>query len=244
MRLLFLLLFMFTGLPVFSQDLSDSLFVAKILQFTDTTYSSLSGTKSPIYNGRRYSPYGKFTDNGHVYFLNNKYAQGSIVYDGYTYRNVSIMYDLVRDQLILLHFDNVTGITVISQHVDSFTMNSHPFVNIRANDSRMDIAGLKQGYYDLLYKGKIDLLAKRVKTVNEKVTQTMVESSVSQEDRYYLFSDSVYTEIKSKKDLLKLLRSTRGQNLQFIKANHLNFKRDKENALIELVKFHDSIAQK
>lgn len=245
MRLFLLLLFVLSGPVVSSQVLNDSLFVSSGLHFIDTSYTSLLGLESPVYKGRRYyNSYGKFGNNGHACFLKNNYAGGNIVYDGLTYSDVRIKYDLIQDQLIILHFDKMTAVTVESQHVDSFSLLNHTFVHIRTDDTKPAINGPEPGYYDLLYDGKIDLLAKRTKAITEKVTETMVESSVSQEDKYYLFRDSVYTEIKSKKNLLKLLRSTQGQNQQFIKANHLNFKRDKENALIELVKFHDSIAQK
>lgn len=204
-------------------------------------YPDLLNREAPIYNGKMYHPYIKLSENGHPFFNSERYTQGSIVYSGYTYRHVKIAYDLVRDQLILMDFDGDNALVVVPDHVDSFTLHNHTFIRLTAGAATANT--IKPGYYDLLYKGRIRLLAKRLKSVSEKVTQNEVEKNVSQQDKYYLFKDSVYTAITNKKALLKMLQSTQSQNQHFIKTEQLNFKRDKENAIIKLVKFHDSIAQ-
>jgi len=240
-RLLFFILPLFLGLPVLSQELlSDSLFVVRVLQNTKDNYSIYLNNKGQVYNGKVYKSFGLLSDNEHTFFLNEEFTPGTIGYDGYTYKNVKIKYDLNKDQLVLLHLDGITEIVVPPELVDFFSLYNHKYLNVKLN-SYTSIAGIKPGYYDLLYDGKTDLLAKRVKTVSEKITQTQVERTVAQYDKYYLLKDSVYIAIKNKKVLLKLLRSTQSQNQQFIKAKQLSFKSEKEKAMIELVKFHDSI---
>ncbi|WP_207423460.1 hypothetical protein [Desertivirga brevis] len=243
-RLLFFLLIIFSELPVFSQELGDSLFVAGVLKNAKESYASLLNRVAPIYNGREYNPSGPISDNDHFFFIDDVYASGTIGFEGYIYKNVKIKYELVKDQLVLLHFDGATPTTVIPAQVDFFSLHNHTFINLKASSERNEgESSIKPGYYDQLYSGKISLLAKRVKSVAEKITPTQVEKHVFREDKYYLFKNSRYLSIKSKKALLKQLRSTQAQNQEFIKKNQLNFKKDKEKAMVELVRFHDSIVQ-
>lgn len=238
----FLPILIFLECPVLSQPLSDSLFLVGIQQNMKNHYSNLLNSEAPIFNGRMYHSYGKLSDNGHAFFFNNRYTPGTIVYDGYIFNSVKMMYDLIRDQLVLQHFDGVTDIAVMSDHINSFSLHNHNYVHVRSDSTRNSNA-IKAGYYDLLYEGKVALLAKRTKIVMEKVTKTEVEKIVSQDDRYYLLKNSTYTSIRNKKALLALLRSTQSENQHFIKTNRLNFKKDKENAILKLVQFHDSIVE-
>jgi hypothetical protein len=241
-RLSVILLIMFLRQPVFAQRVNDSVFVARLSQNMKRVYPSFLIREAPVFNGKIYHPDQRPLDNGHPFYISSDYVDGTISTNGFVYTNLKIAYDLVRNQLTILHFDGVSSIIVPPDHVDSFSLHNHKFINLRlAADSTLQ---LKEGYYNLLYDGSVDLLVKRTKTISEKITPLRVERLVSQQDKYYLKSESAITLIKNKKALLNLLRSTKGENERFIKDNHLNFKGDKENAFLKLVQFHDSAVAK
>ena len=125
--------------------------------------------------------------------------------------------------------------------MDAFSFLGHNYIHIKKTEA--ETHKLSTGYYDILYQGQIALLVKRSKKVTEKISQAGVEHSVSQYNHYYLLKDSVYILLKNKKRLTKLLKSTQGQNQEDIKSNQLNFRKDTENAMLSLVRYHDSITK-
>jgi len=227
--------------PAHSQ-VNDSAFVARVSANITNYFMATLVKGAPIYNGKvYYRTHPRFINNGHAFFLASQYQTGTVTYEGYTYQNVELMFDLIRSELLLLHFDKVTDIVLDPEKVDAFSFLGHNYINIKEAEAKEN--ELSSGYYDLLYQGKITLLVKRSKTVTEKLSQAGVERSVSQHNRYYLLKDSVYTLLKNKKVLTKLLKSTQNQNQQYIKNNQLNFRNDTENAMLSLVRYHDSITK-
>ena len=222
-----------------AQVLTGSSYVEKVTLNTLENYTNAQHSEAPIYNGKVYRPDLKLDGDGHTLFQDSKYATGTIVYNGLSYTNVGILYDLVLDQLVLLNFDEVGGIMVPSDHIDAFSIHNHTFINLKT--IKAEATKINPGYYDLLYSGTKDLLAKRTKKIAETTNQHKVIRTVSQQDKYYLLKDTVYIPIKNKTDLLKQLSETQQQNQLFIKKQRLNFRKEKEKAMVELLKFHDSL---
>ncbi len=227
--------------PARSQ-VNDSAFVARVSANITEYFTASLAKGAPIYNGKvYYRTHPRFINGGHAFFLTSQYQPGTVIYEGYTYRSAELMYDIIRGELLLLHFDKVTDIVLDPEKVDAFSFLGHNYINIEDAEAKEN--NLSAGYYDVLYQGKISLLVKRSKMVTERITQADVERSVSQRNRYYLLKDSVYTVLKNKKSLTKLLKSTQSQNQQYIKNNQLNFRKDEKNAVLNLVRYHDSITK-
>jgi hypothetical protein len=217
----------------------DSLFVAQVTENITNNYLILLKSDAPIFNGKMYRPNSNFDEGTHTLFINNQYTLGSIFYDEILYKDMNIMYDLVLDQLILLNFDKVGGLVVFPHRVKSFKLHEHTFINIQPDS--LNKKNISSGYYDLLVEGKVNFLAKRSKKIQETTNQEKVKRIVYQQDKYFLLKDDIYYSIKNKNELLKQLKVTHDQNQQYIKSNKLKFKKNKEESMIRLVKFHDSI---
>ncbi len=224
---------------VSAQTVNDSLFVASATEMAHKIFFHNQEATMPIFNGKIYNIYPKFKDDKHAFFQSDHYTKGGIVYDGIFYPELSMKYDIIRDELLLLAPDDIEGIVLQQEHVISFTLYEHQFINLKPEIS---LKGISAGYYDLLYKGKICLLVKRQKEITEKIEER-VEKFISSKDSYYLLRDSSYQQIKSKQDLIRLLKSTNDKNQAYIKANKLNFGKDFERSVLSLVGFHDSIAK-
>jgi len=224
---------------VSAQTVTDSLFVANSTEMAHKIFFHNQEATMPIFNGKVYSIHPKFKDDKHAFFQSDHYSKGGIVYDGIFYPELSMKYDILRDELLLLAPDHVEGVVLQQEHVNSFTLYDHQFINLKPEIS---LKGISAGYYDLLYKGKISLLVKRQKEITEKIEER-IEKFISSKDSYYLLKDSSYQLISSKQDLLRLLKSTNDKNRAYIKANKLNFGKDFEQSILSLVGFHDSISK-
>ncbi|WP_148233536.1 hypothetical protein [Pseudopedobacter saltans] len=222
-----------------AQALNDSLYVRELTRIMVENYTNAQYSQAPIYNGKVYRPDLKLDGDGHTLFYDSRYTTGTVIYNGLTYNNIMLLYDLVLDQLVLLNLDKAGGIMIPSDHIDEFSLHNHTFINLKPGKTQ--VAGIDPGYYDLLYSGTKDLLVKRTKKITETIGQHKVVRTVSQRDKYYLLKDTTYIPVKSKNDFLKQLSETRQQNQLFIKQQRLNFRKEKENSMVELLKFHDSL---
>lgn len=235
----FLLVLIVNSSAFSQQPTKDSLFVARVTENITNNYLSLLKSDAPIFNGKMYRPNSNFDEGTHTLFLNNQYTLGSISFDGIHYKDINIMYDLTIDGLILLNFDKVGGLIVFPHRVDYFKLHQHIFINIQPDS--LNIKNISSGYYDLLVDGKMSFLAKRVKKIQETTNHEKVKRVVYQQDKYFLLKDEFFYAIKNKKDLLKQLKDSHDQNQEFIKNNKLKFKKKKEESMIQLVKFYESI---
>ncbi|QDW24380.1 hypothetical protein FFJ24_005915 [Pedobacter sp. KBS0701] len=224
---------------VSAQTVTDSLFVASTTEMAHKIFFRNQEATMPIFNGKIYNIHPKFKENKHAFFQSEHYVKGGIAYDGIFYPELSMKYDIIKDELLLLAPDHIEGVVLQREYVNSFTLYEHQFINLKPATS---LKGISAGYYDLLYKGKICLLVKRQKEITEKIEER-IEKVISSKDSYYLLKDSSYQQISSKKDLLKLLNSTNDKNQAYIKANKLNFGKDFERSVLMLVGFHDSISK-
>ena len=220
-----------------AQMTGDSLFVSKVVHTIHYNFLKSQKGSSPVFNGKVYNDHPKFKDHEHAYFQTHQYTIGSVVYNGIFYPELRLKYDILRDELVLLDDDQIDGIVLQPEYVDSFFIHGYQFINIKPE---IPHKGIEIGYYNLLYKGEsLSLLVKRAKEVTEKIDQ-QIEKVISQKETYYLLKNSIYQPIKSKNDLLKLLRRTDDKNQEYIKANKLNFGKDFEHSVLSIVRFNDA----
>jgi hypothetical protein len=146
-----------------------------------------------------------------------------------------MLYDIVKDQLIIQDFQKVYKINLPADRVQQFFLLGHLFVRINASDQ------VKTGFYDQLYKGKIALFAKREKKILEKYSNIQISKVVISQTVYYIKKDGVYYTIKNKSSLFSALKSKKKEVQQYLKANDIKFKREPERAMIMAVKYYDQL---
>jgi hypothetical protein len=172
------------------------------------------------------------TGHGFAYHLSTNWQKGSVVYDGALYQDVSLLYDVVNDDLVVRHPNGFTMVRLFGPRVHSFTFYDRSFVAMRENNS----AGIPAGYYEQSNSGKLVLLIKRVKSHHEKLQGKDMEHVYTSSDRYYLIlnnrslpvrnENSIYTFLQADESLRNLLR-----------RNSIRFRKSPEEAL-ELITAH------
>jgi hypothetical protein len=66
---------------------------------------------------------------------------------------------------------------------------------------------------------------------------------VHESNSFYVHFGSSWVNVRSKKDFLNMLGDRRKEVQRFIKKNKLNYKKDKENTLREVLGYYDQIAK-
>lgn len=218
-------------------SIKDSLVHTAAVKNLVATYHKNIGDQTGKYNGSQNAGYTVSFYEGHPYFFLHELSKGSITYDNVVFDNVELLYDEVKDWVILQ--DSTHRIQLVSERLQGFTVFNQPFIRLE-KDANTPI--VTSGFYQVLYDGEIKLYKKEVKIITEKFTNTP-ELKVLFEKvfYYYIKKGNRFYPIVKKKDFLQLLKDKDKELNNFISKERLNFRKDKDNTLIKLVAFYDQI---
>jgi hypothetical protein len=218
---------------------SDSAFLARAQQNAMKIYVAAIGDQANLYNGVQYLDYVTSADTeGHPYFKSDDFADGSVYYDSGLYSNIPMMYDLIKDKLVLDQPFSHFKMELISEKVKSFDLSGHHFERLaRAkNDS-----SISTGFYDLLYNGNVKVYAKRHKERKETALSTGIKVEYLDKDQLFIYKDGQYFHVKSKPSVLAVFRDKKKILRKEINANknRINFNTDRDGAIAMLAKLYD-----
>jgi len=220
-----------------AQDSNEENFTGAAINNAITLYYQFTEKQARLYNGLEYYDYSPKLQ-GHAYFMDSSWKTGSIIYDGITYRDVSMMYDLVRDEVVILHFNNIKKMGLLSEKVKEFTLQGHHFLRIEKDS--LSKSPLTTGFYDKLYEDRSAVLARRIKIIEEKVTNE-VEQYITVHDHYYIRKEGVYHEVSTYKGLLDIFKTDAKEIRQYLRKNKIRYRKNRENAIMKAVAYYDSI---
>jgi len=213
------------------------------LQIASANFYKAIGQESRLYNGHEYQPYDPQIRNNAFFPYDAKtWAIGEVDYDNITYRGVPMMYDVYKDAVVVQLYNRFSMFTLLSERVQNFSFSGHHFIRIEADQIADNKAELTTGFYDQLYAGKIEILAKRRKTLqNSSNAVAAPETFFSETNDYYLKKGNVYYKIGSKGAILKLLKDKKGELQKHIKQNNIRFGDDPEFAMVKIASYYDQI---
>jgi hypothetical protein len=193
-------------------DTSQSLAAARAAIF----YQSYIGADAAIYNGIAYQPNYRGIE-GHPYFGTSNLVSGTLIYEDVTYSHIPLLYDLVKDCLVITDLKGQPLIAP-SGKVRQFSLGPHTFVNLSVNNI--------PGYYECLSSGYASLYIRHTKSIEEKLELAQVFRRISSRDEYILYKQDHYYPVTSGKRLLALLSDKTKQLQQFQHARHIRFEKD------------------
>ena len=213
---------------------------------TDTAYTAALGLyhtymapEASLYRGDEYAPYGRLLRSGQPFFGEGKALRGMVCYNGILYHNVSLYYDLVYDEVIMDDVFHIQKIRLVGPQIAYFTLGPHYFIHLL--DS-LNPTAPRNGYYEVIYKGRITLLKRETKTIQEELNpgspvQRFIEGADSS---FYLKIGGTYHSVNSTGSLLHMLKDRKKAVRNYIRTNDLSMRYDKENTLIKVVAWYDS----
>ena len=225
---------LFFSLAVFAQDfLPDSLVYEQALNQTINYNNSLATKTSGLYTGSLYVR-DYYRVKGHPFFETDSLERGDVFYNGVLYKNVALLYDLSHDNLVTKYAEDA-NLVLVREKVAYFKLRGHLFV---AGSNAVD-----RGFYDVLYTGKIELLAQRKKELVPWSKSMEFDATFSQMNNYFIYKDSSYYKINSKQELLDALNDKKTALKDFISKNKPDFRKNFEKALLGIVVYYDQITK-
>jgi hypothetical protein len=206
--------------------------LAQKLNFEDTI-SRRTKTDFPYIVGYNYIPYKN--EYNHPYFKDNKWANGSLLYNGKSYKVDGLKYDIAIDKLIILFNNNdlyINNIALDENFIDEFTIqNSHfkYFNDLKSNSGKK----LKTGYYEVVYNGKLKFL---VRSEKYKIINDFTLSF-----NMFLLKDGVMITINSMGKLISLLKDKEKEVKSFINDNSLTLNQMDYYTASKVLNFYENL---
>ncbi len=203
-------------------------------------YASI-GEQSRLYNGTEYYLSDPIT-KGNAFFSDvNAFTPGSIVYDGTYFNGVPMLYDIYYDKVVVLLYNHFSKFSLIKEKVKSFDFLDHHFININADTLGVNTI-IKTGFYDELYGGKTQILAKRSKNIQTSTSGILgPEAYFNPVKDYYVRKNNTYYSFSGQGSLLDVLKDKKKEIQQYIKANQIKFRQDPEEAMVKIASYYDHL---
>jgi hypothetical protein len=236
LRLFWVQLILFIGITSAAQHSADT--SSALMPYPVTVYYDALGEQSPLYNGREYVDYANTIQAGHPFYQTTGFVKGSIHYDGMKFEHAMILYDIIKDKVLILHFNNVFRIDLPVEKIREFRMLDHHFIRLLEDSAHV----IEEGFYDKLYEGKISLFAKRKKLIIEERTGNDLIRAVDEKSFFYIQKQGRYYPVKTLKSLLNVLNNRREEIRQNLTKNGIKFRKDRENAILKSVQYYDRLS--
>jgi hypothetical protein len=204
--------------------------------YIENYFNDVMGQKTVLFNGKQYE-FDSSIISGNAFFMDaRQFVMGTVTYRGFRFENVPVIYDVFRDEIITKVDDDFTAFALINEWVLNFSLHNHNFIRIVVNfDSE-----IKTGFYDVIWDGKIKVLVKRTKSIQEKLDNT-VQKYFLPSTSYFIEKDGKYYKINSESAFMSLFKSEKQLFRKKIKENKLNFRKNPEEVLVTLASYYNTL---
>jgi hypothetical protein len=208
----------------------------------NTIIDEVAGTdtipdKQLLYNGRIWrNRYSKIV--GDEYLFTNEWLDGSVNINDITFKNLPLRYDILNDELITL-FNRNTIIQLNKELIKGFTISrenkSLIFENFGTGHSNPIL-----GFGQVLYKGKICLILKERKLIQELAVQNRYDQFY-EVNTLYILKDGIFHKINGKKDMLNVLSDKEAQIKNYLRENKIKIRRKDPDSFLPVIVYYDNL---
>jgi hypothetical protein len=222
-----------------AQELSnDSLNNSLDQSYPVKLYYTAIGENAHIYNGFEYMTPDR-NIKGTPYFLSDGPSPSNLSYEDSYYKDFPVIYDMVRDLVVINRLGENFRISLISDKLVSFSLRKHDFIRVSQDSTKgVDLA---TGFYDRVYAGKSTVLVKRKKHLQETLIYSVASYEYIEEDFYFVKFGGKYVEVKNKASVLKLFNAKKSEIKSYLRKNKLRFKSDFEKTLTAASAYYDQL---
>ncbi|KAA8478437.1 hypothetical protein BDE36_0259 [Arcticibacter tournemirensis] len=176
---------------------------------------------------------------GSPYYLTDKLSKGSVIYDGVTYHNVPLLYDMLKQAVVIEYFNTPFRIRLLDDRLSSFSFSGHHFVKVGNNAG---LVNLEEGIFEICYSGSLRLLARRYALSRNVISGNKMATTIESHVKFYIIRDRTAYSVNSAKTALKIVGDN-GEIKEYLKKNKFKYKKDKERVLTEIVSYRDNISR-
>ena len=220
----------------------DSTASSIVENYVVNNYNKAIGQQSRLYNGIEYTPYSPLIKNNANFQDLKDLIPGTVMFDGYTFTKVPMLYDVYKDLLVVQLYNKISHYILAGERVSSFDLDGHHFVYISA-DTVNNNKVFASGFYDQLYNGKTEAIARYSKSIQNLSSGNEIETYFTPAKRqFYVKRGADYEAVSSEGDILKLLKDHKKELQQYIKSNDLNFRTAPEREITSITYYYDHLS--
>lgn len=201
-------------------------------------YNKTMGDRLGLYRGPARPPYALHSlTNPNFKDTTDYFENGVVNYDNRIYYHVPIIYNIERNKLES-RINTTTPYELLNDRIGSFDLLGHHFIRFvpDANNKVMTV-----GFYNVLYTGKIQVLARYVKTVQREIhAQTTINVFYPKVD-FFLKKGLAYYSVNSRGKFLDVLNDKKKELQQYIKDNKIDFSENMERSMVILAEYYDHL---
>lgn len=230
----FILLILVTIKVIAQAPQPDSVSYSKQAAEAVSYFNTAAGSQAEFVNGLQYT-LAPPANKGSHYFQDKNYCVPSLIrFNNTWYKNVPVLYDVFNDQMI--SFSGNDLFVLQTEKISDVYLLGHHFIRF--------VNGLPQGFYDLLYEGKTQVLAKRTKMSDDEIIQSQTVKFIL-DDRTALFvkKDNKYYPVTGRGALTNVFKDKKKEINQYLRDHDLDYKRDKEATVTAVAAYYDQIAK-
>ncbi|MEZ5041820.1 MAG: hypothetical protein R2828_18135 [Saprospiraceae bacterium] len=202
----------------------------------------ITGNQIPITSldnlaqGRLYPPFYP-SIQGNQYLMPG-WVLGEVQIQDKTYPALPLLYDIFADELILLQRQEKTFhlIRLIKEYIPYFYLGDRRFINL--DFSQYKELGLKKGYYEVLFEGKLSLLVKRTHAIK---TEDAITSFQRKDFRFLIRQGQAY-RVANKKTFLEAIEETDKKTIaSFMRKEKIRLKKADDQQWLQLIMYLNTL---
>jgi len=218
------------------QYYNDSAIVSGAAEYAKLYYKQKRGKEAAIYNGVLHHGYPSFIE-GIAYFLADNWEQGRIIYDNILYEDISMKYDLLTDQVVIVSKEKGSvPLSLYSPRVKEFSFAGLKFIH---SNEVSGMASLQEGIYQELVKGRASAYCRSEKIIWERISGDKLLRSFEEKKRYYIIKDNRSYLITKKKDLLNALKDQKKIVQDVLKSKRMKFRKNIKEIIIAVTESYN-----
>lgn len=176
---------------------------------------------------------------GFPYFKNEKVTVGNILYDDFYYQNVLLLYDLIKDEVIVEDYSKSHLLKLSGEKISQFSFPGHLFIKLTKDTSEYSIP--ETGFYELLNNGKTKVYVKRKKTMQEVNSGGVIITEIEEKNFYYINKGNGYFPVKGKASILNVLKDHKKDLSRYMKTFDFKYSANREKAILLLIEEFDKL---
>ena len=199
-------------------------------------YQNTIGADSHLYTGEAYYSYNS-NIKGTPFFISDSMQPTDLFYDGILYKNVPLLFDIVKQKVVITRFESNERIQLVNAKIKYFTYDGHKFENFLQQTSDENISA---NFYDVMFYGKVSVLIKRVKKIKESIRAEGPTSFIEQ-DEIFVRKDNKLFEIKNKKSVLDAFADKEKLIKSYIRKKKFRFKKNIEKEIVPTAAYYETL---
>jgi len=239
----FLIVSLLIYVPAVSQQLSSDKQTNQV-SVDDTlamnTYSRIMNHNYDIVNGPEYIVFHKLYHTN-PFFQSATICSGTVFYNGHIYSDYKLIYDIFKDEIVVNYLTPSGYLKLISLNkhfVDSFDISVN---NITSRFQKILFKPedeMKDGYYEIKFRGKAILLLRYIKTMSQVDGQDEYFDALKK----YILLNGEYHTITTLRKFIKLFGENKNEMKKYIRSLRVvSFRKISDIELIQIFAYYDSL---